>query len=245
MDRFLQQTMHSSMVDPATEVPYLKSEDPLKTPPQWKRLVDHQSMVEAEKGNGTGQEVLVSRFSSKSKLEGSELIVGTGYKKKGVCEASYINLPIQADHNEFSTSFAKPLSQPPTEVQVVPLQHFMHVTQSGGDILPFPDYAMADCGDQQSQFPNGVTSEDRGVIYPPVPVSLLSATEASLSADILPLQSSEANDLSAVLINTLKTNIIECEPLADMYKVSIIVMCISTNCLFAASGNHQCFIPSC
>ena len=146
----------------------------------------------------------------------SELIVNNRYKAQKKLSNVY-NLHVQTEQDEFSSRRTSLPSQASTEVQVVPLVHFMHVTQPG--ILSFaPDWTTVDHSNQPPRLP---VPEDRGVIYPPnfdapVPLTL---------EDTLPVQSSEVIDHSAVLINmpsSIKKSIADYHPLAELHHVSLI-----------------------
>ena len=152
----------------------------------------------------------------------AEIVVGNGHRWQDpdFSKMDAINLPIQAEEDEFSTGPISPSSQPLTEVMVVPLPHFMNVTQPGG-ILPFLDWPTVDHSDRF--FSSEVLSEDRGAIYPPNFDASVSLLQSPSSDDTIPVQSSEANEYSAVIISALvpmKTIIAGCHPLADLYKVS-------------------------
>ena len=141
--------------------------------------------------------------SSNSDSGVSVLVVGAEYKKKAsktTTSSVNYNLPVQAQHGGFSTR-RHPLPQPSTEdeAQLVPLPHFMNVMRRS-EILSFPDSTAIDY-DQQLQFPSDANFEDKGSICPPdfdVPVSSSSDDEQTPS---VPVQSSEAVDHSAILIN--------------------------------------------
>ena len=162
----------------------------------------------------------------------SVLVVGSGYKQKERSETTPVNLSIQAEHNEFSTSFTSPqLGQSSTEaIQVVPLPHFINVTRRD-EILSFPGSGTVDYSDSVDDI-----SEDKGAICPPdFDVPMPSPSDVQLPS--VPVQSSEAVDRSAVLINQpMKTSFVDCDPLDDVDKVSITYMCWSlTICLFTVS----------
>ena len=153
----------------------------------------------------------------------SVLVVGNGCKREGeqdnkLCKiTSSVNLPVQAQHGEFSTRH--PLPQPSTEeAQVVPLPHFMNVT-GRSRILSFPDCTAIDYG-QQSQFPNDPNFEDKGVICPP-DFDVPAPSPSDVQTPSVPIQSSEAVDHSAVLINQpMKTSFVD-RDLADVHEVNI------------------------
>ena len=164
----------------------------------------------------------------------SVLVVGSGYKQKEQRETTPVNLSIQAEHNEFSTSFASPqLRQSSTEaVQVVPLPHFMKVTRRDV-MLSFPGSGTVDYSDSVD-----VISEDKGAICPPdfdVPMP----SPSDVQTPSVPVQSSEAVDRSAVLINQpMKISFVDCDPLDDVDKVSITYVCCTNKisiCLFTVS----------
>ena len=165
----------------------------------------------------------------------SVLVVGTSYDlKESSKTTASVNLAVQADYGDFSTSFTThPPPQPSIEAaQLVPLPHFMNVTRRSG-VLPFPDSTAVDYSDQQSLFPS---FGDQGVICPPdFDVAMPSPSDAQTPS--VPVQSSEADGCSAVLINQpMKTAFVGCDPSADVYKVRIFY-CI-TSCSFTVSRDH-------
>ena len=159
-------------------------------------------------------------YESNSDSGVSALVVGTGYKKKASKTTNSVNLPVQAQHGDFSTS-RRPLPQPLTEeAQLVPLPHFMNVTKRH-EVLSFPG-SMAIDYSQQPQFPSDAIFVDKGTICPPdfdVPVS---SSSDDVQTPSVPVQSSEAVDRSAVLINQpMKTSFVDYDLLVDEYEVRI------------------------
>ena len=150
------------------------------------------------------------------RCEVSVLVVGT--KGRAISEASdTINVPIQTDQNVFSTAFTSVQPQPLTDsVQVIPLAYFINVTR-GQEILSFSGSSAVD--QQPGLIPDNMTSEERGAIYPP---------NFDVPSDVpsVPVQPSENNDRSAVIIDTtnvsmfMKTNFVFSSLLNDTYKVT-------------------------
>ena len=150
-------------------------------------------------------------YERSDKYLASALVVGTKGRERS--EASdAVNLPVQTEQNEFSTTFTS-LQQSADSVHVIPLLHFMDVTR-GQKILSFSGSGAVD-----QLIPDDVTSEERGAIYPP---------DFDVPSDVPsdPVQPSEGDDRSAVIIDVtnvsmlMKTNFVSSSPLNDMNKVT-------------------------